>query len=374
MKKFFGLVVLVFSSLFVLVACGTNSITNKVEVSFSGYDGIGVLEYNDTVIETTIKEILLEKVGFKKDEISSIIADDFNSFSLIASSSDNIAKYEKFEKYYNSVEFGFDKKKELSNGEEVTFEIKTSDKNLPIKSEKKQFKVEGLEKSQKVSVKELLDKQYSFTGYNGFGTVSFNNDDQFVISSDQNGHISNDEEVKINILQDYKDMLAKEGKILQDDFVNVKASGLQELSDIKGIQEVLVKISDLATNSNKDKDYSLIYSDKKTYSLEKQKDFLSYSASTKSLFSDKEAPTLTVVSVYKVLETTTYGKGGSKPEGTVETKEYYSIYGYQYIEIINNQLILSDLNSTSNGWTTYDNIESAVLTLERDGYREYVAK
>ncbi|HEM3666836.1 TPA: hypothetical protein U1C81_000568 [Streptococcus suis] len=374
MKKFFGLVVLVFSSLFVLVACGTNSITNKVEVSFSGYDGIGVLEYNDTVIETTIKEILLEKVGFKKDEISSIIADDFNSFSLIASSSDNIAKYEKFEKYYNSVEFGFDKKKELSNGEEVTFEIKTSDKNLPIKSEKKQFKVEGLEKSQKVSVKELLDKQYSFTGYNGFGTVSFNNDDQFVISSDQNGHISNDEEVKINILQDYKDMLAKEGKILQDDFVNVKASGLQELSDIKGIQEVFVKISDLATNSNKDKDYSLIYSDKKTYSLEKQKDFLSYSASTKSLFSDKEAPTLTVVSVYKVLETTTYGKGGSKPEGTVETKEYYSIYGYQYIEIINNQLILSDLNSTSNGWTTYDNIESAVLTLERDGYREYVAK
>ncbi|WP_449449110.1 hypothetical protein [Streptococcus suis] len=372
MKKIVGVLVMVWS-VFILAACGAESIAKKVEVTFSGYDGIGSLEYNDDAIKVVIKETLLKNVGFSVNDIKTILAEDGLAYSFITSSSENITKYKEFEEQFDSIDYGFDKQTELSNGDEVIFEISSDNKELPIKLEKRKFKVEGLKESQKLSVEEILNGQYSFTGYNGFGSVSFNNDNQFVIYGDQNGHISNDEEVKINVLQDYKDSLAREGKILQDTFVNVKASGLRELSDIKGIQEVLAKIPELAANNNRDSNPSSAYFNKRTYSLEKQKDFLSYSIK-RNFLSGVESPTLTIVSIYKILETTTYGRGDSKPEGTVETKEYYSVYGYQNIEIIDNQLILSNLTSTGSGWTTYDNMESAVLTLEKDGYKEYVSE
>ncbi|HEM3648364.1 TPA: hypothetical protein U1C40_000976 [Streptococcus suis] len=371
MKKIVGILAVVLS-VFMLVACGAGSITKKVEVTFSGYDGIGNLEYNDDVVEAEIKEILLKNVGFSADDIKTILAEDSLAYSFVVSSGENIAKYKKFEEQFDSIDYGFDKQEELSNGDEVTFEITSDNKKLPIKLEKRKFKVEGLKKSQKLSAEEVLKDQYSFTGYNGFGKVTFAEKGRFYVPDDQNNSLSNGEEVEIKILEQYKLELAKEGKILEGDSVSIKVSNLKELSDIKGIQDVLAKIPELASSSNKDQDYPS-WADKKTYALEKQRDFLYYSNGEESYYSTE--PMLTVVSVYKVTETITYGKYySSKPEGTVETKEYYSVYGYKNIEIIDNQLILSDLTSTGSGWTTYDNIESAVLTLEKDGYKEYVSE
>lgn len=390
----------IFIALVLVLGVLVYSISNKktdlsesVKVEFSGYNGSGSLSYNSGDIEELAAEAALEYEGISKVTAKKIVSDGDLAYLDEDELSDKM--YEKIFKageLIENVSFDFDKTTDLSNGDKVTFVVKVDGDKSPIKATKRTFKVSGLKKSKTTTFKELLkDSPIKFTGYNGFGRVS--ESDKYIISGHTNKYLNNGDKVKVKLAPDYvyyslesKGVNVKD----KDSTVKVEVSGLKDIQDIKNIDEVFSKLEDYVKSDNKNEsdDYHTV-----NYTIEPQDDFIMYNANSDSDsdyddstddvndsnntdygYSENEGQ-LNVARIYKITETLTKSEKSIIDPGKTTTTEWYSIYGYNGLDIYDNKLVLSNMSSKAYyDSSNYDDADSASSNLKSKDYVEYVKK
>jgi len=328
------------------------------DVTFNGYDGHGMLSYNHEVVIEEISQAALKKAGFSKDEIDAFA---INNYKMIDTYQIDTKKMAKYDAIMNNLQFNFDKVSDLKNGDKVTLTVSCKGNNCPFVNETKEYTVNGLDEMQEITLEDL-EKEYpiTFTGYNGFGSVKFDST-VYTISTAANQTLKNDDTIKVKITEGTLNTLANDGKQLKEGTTSFekKVTGLPEITDVVGLNDILNKTDILMQSKTKPVDG---WFDKTTYVTEKQQDYILFNASDSK---DSEG-NLSLLTIYKVTKTVTPDSDSSR---TAETTTYFTYFGYTKLTVSEGKIIQKDMSyheeTTSTKWENFDSIDA---DLKKDGY------
>ncbi|WP_314112277.1 hypothetical protein [uncultured Granulicatella sp.] len=330
------------------------SIINEVKVDFTGYDESGNLSYNSEDIASLVEEAVYKKVGLDKDQAKALTKDDPVAYSMLAQDRKLSLKLMKAESMLKTIHYEFNKTNNLKNGEEVTFTITTSSKNSPIKAEKKAFKVQNLKEYEKVSAENLLKEvTVTFSGFNGYGTVSFGNSikNYFQLNtSNSYSNLKNGDKITLTVNDSYIKTLKESGKIIDNKNVDITVSGLKELKDIKNFEDLIKKNDDYVKSEHKNDSYD-------TYTIESQGSYMRINVN------NYDKGSISLVTIYKVTKT------DSKDNKSVK----YKYYGYSAYLLKDGNLDIDTASKISDHWGTKD-LEGLRAQLSSDGYKVYEGK
>ena len=330
------------------------SIINEVKVDFTGYDESGNLIYNSEEIASLVEEAVYKKVGLDKDQAKALTKDDPVAYSMLAQDRKLSFKLMKAESMLKTIHYEFNKTNNLKNGEEVTFTITTSSKNSPIKAEKKTFKVQNLKEYEKVSAENLLKEvTVTFSGFNGYGTVTFGNSikNYFQLnSSNSYSNLKNGDKITLTVNDSYIKTLKENGKIVDNKNVDITVSGLKEIKDIKNFEDLIKRNDDYVKSEHKNDSYD-------TYTIESQGSYMRINVN------NHENGSISLVTIYKVTKT------DSKDNKSVN----YKYYGYSAYLLKDGNLDIDTASKLSNRWGTKD-LEGLRAQLSSDGYKVYEGK
>ena len=330
------------------------SIINEVKVDFTGYDESGNLIYNSEEIASLVEEAVYKKVGLDKDQAKALTKDDPVDYSVLAQDRKLSFKLMKAESMLKTIHYEFNKTNNLKNGEEVTFTITTSSKKSPIKAEKKVFKVQNLKEYEKVSAENLLKEvTVTFSGFNGYGTVSFGNSikNYFQLnSSNSYSNLKNGDKITLTVNDSYIKTLKENGKIVDNKNVDITVSGLKELKDIKNFEDLIKKNDDYVKSEHKNDSYD-------TYTIESQGSYMRINVN------NYDKGSISLVTIYKVTKT------DSKDNKSVN----YKYYGYSAYLLKDGNLDIDTASKISDRWGTKD-LEGLRAQLSSDGYKVYESK
>lgn len=330
------------------------SIINEVKVDFTGYDESGNLIYNSEEIASLVEETVYKKVGLDKDQAKALKKDDPVAYSMLAQDRKLSFKLMKAESMLKTIHYEFNKTNNLKNGEEVTFTITTSSKNSPIKAEKKAFKVQNLKEYEKVSAENLLKEvTVTFSGFNGYGTVSFGNSikNYFQLnSSNSYSNLKNGDKITLTVNDSYIKTLKESGKIIDNKNVDITVSGLKEIKDIKNFEDLIKKNDDYVKSEHKNDSYD-------TYTIESQGSYMRINVN------NYDKGSISLVTIYKVTKT------DSKDNKSVK----YKYYGYSAYLLKDGNLDIDTASKISDHWGTKD-LEGLRAQLSSDGYKVYEGK
>ena len=330
------------------------SIINEVKVDFTGYDESGNLIYNSEEIASLVEEAVYKKVGLDKDQAKALTKDDPVAYSMLAQDRKLSFKLMKAESMLKTIHYEFNKTNNLKNGEEVTFTITTSSKNSPIKAEKKAFKVQNLKEYEKVSAENLLKEvTVTFSGFNGYGTVTFGNSikNYFQLnSSNSYSNLKNGDKITLTVNDSYIKTLKESGKIVDNKNVDITVSGLKELKDIKNFEDLIKKNDDYVKSEHKNDSYD-------TYTIESQGSYMRINVN------NYDKGSISLVTIYKVTKT------DSKDNKSVK----YKYYGYSAYLLKDGNLDIDTASKISDHWGTKD-LEGLRAQLSSDGYKVYEGK
>ena len=330
------------------------SIINEVKVDFTGYDESGNLIYNSEEIASLVEEAVYKKVGLDKDQAKALTKDDPVAYSMLAQDRKLSFKLMKAESMLKTIHYEFNKTNNLKNGEEVTFTITTSSKNSPIKAEKKAFKVQNLKEYEKVSAENLLKEvTVTFSGFNGYGTVSFGNSikNYFQLnSSNSYSNLKNGDKITLTVNDSYIKTLKESGKIIDNKNVDITVSGLKEIKDIKNFEDLIKKNDDYVKSEHKNDSYD-------TYTIESQGSYMRINVN------NYDKGSISLVTIYKVTKT------DSKDNKSVK----YKYYGYSAYLLKDGNLDIDTASKISDHWGTKD-LEGLRAQLSSDGYKVYEGK
>lgn len=338
---------------FILFSSRPTKLSKYFDVTFNGYDGHGMLNYNHEVVIEEISQAAIKKAGFSKDEI-----DAFESGNSQMVDTKKMAKYTAI---MNNLKFNFDKVSDLKNGDKVTLTVSCKGNNCPFVNETKEYTVNGLDEMQEITLEDL-EKEYpiTFTGYNGFGSVKFDST-VYTISTAANQTLKNDDTIKVKITEGTLNTLANDGKKLKDEATSFekKVTGLPEITDVVGLNDILNKTDILMQSKTKPEDG---WFDKTTYVTEKQQDYILFNASDSK---DSEGK-LSLLTIYKITKTVTPDSDSSR---TAETTTYFTYFGYIKLTVSEGKIIQKDMSyheeTTSTEWENFDSIDA---DLKKDGY------
>ena len=328
------------------------------DVTFNGYDGHGMLSYNHEVVIEEISQAALKKAGFSKDEIDAFA---INNYKMIDTYQIDTKKMAKYDAIMNNLQFNFDKVSDLKNGDKVTLTVSCKGNNCPFVNETKEYTVNGLDEMKEITLEDL-EKEYpiTFTGYNGFGSVKFDST-VYTISTAANQTLKNDDTIKVKITEGTLNTLANDGKQLKEGTTSFekKVTGLPEITDVVGLNDILNKTDILMQSKTKPVDG---WFDKTTYVTEKQQDYILFNASDSK---DSEG-NLSLLTIYKVTKTVTPDSDSSR---TAETTTYFTYFGYTKLTVSEGKIIQKDMSyheeTTSTKWENFDSIDA---DLKKDGY------
>ena len=330
------------------------SIINEVKVDFTGYDESGNLIYNSDEIASLVEEAVYKKAGVDKDQAKALTKDDPVAYSMLVQDRKLSLKLMKAESMLKTIHYEFNKTNNLKNGEEVTFTITTSSKNSPIKAEKKTFKVQNLKEYEKVSAENLLKEvTVTFSGFNGYGTVTFGNSikNYFQLnSSNSYSNLKNGDKITLTVNDSYIKTLKENGKIVDNKNVDITVSGLKEIKDIKNFEDLIKKNDDYVKSEHKNDSYD-------TYTIESQGSYMRINVN------NHENGSISLVTIYKVTKT------DSKDNKSVK----YKYYGYSAYLLKDGNLDIDTASKISDRWGTKD-LEGLRAQLSSDGYKVYEGK
>ena len=330
------------------------SIINEVKVDFTGYDESGNLIYNSEEIASLVEEAVYKKVGLDKDQAKALTKDDPVAYSMLAQDRKLSFKLMKAESMLKTIHYEFNKTNNLKNGEEVTFTITTSSKNSPIKAEKKTFKVQNLKEYEKVSAKDLLKEvNVTFSGFNGYGTVSFGNSikNYFQLNSnDSFSNLKNGDKITLTVNESYIKSLKEIGKIVDNKNVDIIVSGLKEVKDIKNFEDLIKRNDDYVKSEHKNDSNS-------TYTIESQGSYMKINVN------NRENGSVSLVTIYKV----------TKTDSKDSKSAVYKYYGYTAYLLKDGNLDLETASKLPHYQETKD-LEGLKAQLSSNGYKVFEGK
>ena len=330
------------------------SIINEVKVYFTGYDESGLLTYNSDEIASLVEAAVYKKAGFNKEQAETLSQHNSLSDLMIASDKKLSFKYVKAESMLKTIHYEFNKTNNLKNGEEVTFTITTNSKNSPIKAEKKTFKVQNLKEYEKVSAKDLLKEvNVTFSGFNGYGTVSFGNSikNYFQLNNkDSFSNLKNGDKITLTVNESYIKSLKEIGKIVDNKNVDITVSGLKEVKDIKNFEDLIKRNDDYIKSEHKNDSSS-------TYTIESQGSYMRINVN------NHENGSVSLVTIYKV----------TKTDSKDSKSAVYKYYGYTAYLLKDGNLDLETASKLPHYQETKD-LEGLRAQLSSDGYKVYEGK
>ena len=330
------------------------SIINEVKVDFTGYDESGYLSYNSEDIASLVEEAVYKKVGLDKEQAKALSKDDPVAYSMLVQDRKLSFKLMKAESMLKTIHYEFNKTNNLKNGEEVTFTITTSSKNSPIKAEKKTFKVQNLKEYEKVSAENLLKEvTVTFSGFNGYGTVTFGNSikNYFQLnSSNSYSNLKNGDKITLTVNESYIKTLKESGKIVDNKNVDITVSGLKEIKDIKNFEDLIKRNDDYVKSEHKNNSYD-------TYTIESQGSYMRINVN------NHENGSVSLVTIYKITKTDSNNSKSGE----------YKYYGYTAYLLKDGNLDLETASKLSHYWGTKD-LEGLRAQLSSDGYKVYEGK
>ena len=330
------------------------SIINEVKVYFTGYDESGLLTYNSDEIASLVEAAVYKKAGFNTEHAETLSQHNSLSDLMIASDKKLSFKYVKAESMLKTIHYEFNKTNNLKNGEEVTFTITTNSKNSPIKAEKKTFKVQNLKEYEKVSAKDLLKEvNVTFSGFNGYGTVSFGNSikNYFQLNSnDSFSNLKNGDKITLTVNESYIKSLKEIGKIVDNKNVDITVSGLKEVKDIKNFEDLIKRNDDYIKSEHKNDSSS-------TYTIESQGSYMRINVN------NHENGSVSLVTIYKV----------TKTDSKDSKSAVYKYYGYTAYLLKDGNLDLETASKLPHYRETKD-LEGLKAQLSSDGYKVYEGK
>lgn len=212
------------------------SIFNVLTVEFTGYDGDGeLINSNEKEFNIWMTQIILEKSGIEKEQ-AKLLAADPEGEEKVKTDPRYSSKYPLINNMISSVKIDYDKKNRLKNGDEVTITVTVTNPIVPIKSEKKIFKVENLKEYEKVSAEDLIkEANIQFTGVDGYGKlVDRTNSVLEFKQTDKPKNLKNGDKLIFNVKDSYLKELKSKGKTFEENVVEVTVSGLKSKEDISG--------------------------------------------------------------------------------------------------------------------------------------------
>lgn len=212
------------------------SIFNVLTVEFTGYDGDGeLINSNEKEFNIWMTQIILEKSGIEKEQ-AKLLAADPEGEEKVKTDPRYSSKYPLINNMISSVKIDYDKKNRLKNGDEVTITVTVTNPIVPIKSEKKIFKVENLKEYEKVSAEDLIkEANIQFTGVDGYGKlVDRTNSVLEFKQTDKPKNLKNGDKLIFNVKDSYLEELKSKGKTFEENVVEVTVSGLKSKEDISG--------------------------------------------------------------------------------------------------------------------------------------------
>lgn len=330
------------------------SIINEVKVDFTGYDESGYLSYNSEDIASLVEEAVYKKVGLDKEQAKALTKDDPVAYSMLAQDRKLSFKLMKAESMLKTIHYEFNKTNNLKNGEEVTFTITTSSKNSPIKAEKKTFKVQNLKEYEKVSAENLLKEvTVTFSGFNGYGTVSFGNSikNYFQLnSSNSYSNLKNGDKITLTVNDSYIKTLKENGKIVDNKNVDITVSGLKEIKDIKNFEDLIKKNDDYVKSEHKNDSYD-------TYTIESQGSYMRINVN------NYDKGSVSLVTIYKV----------TKTDSKDSKSAVYKYYGYTAYLLKDGNLDLETASKLPHYQETKD-LEGLKAQLSSNGYKVFEGK
>jgi hypothetical protein len=339
-------------------------LSNKITVTFEGYDGYGTASYNESEVNEYLMHELMLRAGYSEDEYNRAITSDG------ADLDETDPRYGTVGSWGESLDIELSQEDKLSNGDVVTLKVSASEET-PVKSFEKEFTVENLKKVQTVSTKELVQDQVSFSGMNGAGFA--NVDDELLSVEGNNQGLSNGNKVTVVLSDEYINNLLEKGKAPSEDSIEIEVEGLKEFSGIGKIDTLLDMVEKLPSETYEDEPAGEYDSYSVNYAFESGKTYIRLdSASSYSYQDDANAETaISLVTAYKVTKTTTYVEDTySNKAGDVETEVEYTYFGYQNVSVYNDSLVLSDLYDVE-GYSDNLDMDAVYAELEMDGYTEY---
>lgn len=329
------------------------SLADRVELTFTGYDGKGIAEYSSQDIEDAKYAIALKVAGFNSHDIEDIINGDSITMSEIYANRKKTQNYNRAMSYVNSVQWNFDKTSGLSNGDKVTLKVSPMSNKSPFKKEEKTFEVKGLTEFEKLSQKDFLEKYpVKFLGFNGYAKVVLPKDenDSIIATSDANTSISysNGDKITLKPEQWFLDTLEENGQALESDTIEVEVKDLPDINAVSNLAEAITKADEFAKSQHKSDDYT-------TYTIEQKNSYISYEAP----YREGESGRLIQGNLYKVKEQGRYS----------DEQVTYKFFGYTYYVKSDNSL---DLES-GDKYSTYGSKdeEGFISELKSTGFREY---
>lgn len=336
-------------------------VSKDIKPEFSGYSSRGKLEYNSNAIEDEIERYLLKREGVKKDIIEGIVKKDDNVAYAVLNNADIAAKVSKVENELKQIEFGFDKKSNLKNGDTVIFKLQKTDDKIPIKEFSKKFTVSGLKESKTIGIKDIVkENKVTFEGFDSAGSILINGkkleDNEVFQELDKDGNLKNGEKLKLVVSDDYIVSQEEKGNIFDGiKEQEVEVQGLKPLNTIANLKDIVELIDDLAKSKNKNEkneffkqEDTFVVERLSTYIAKVDNDYYSMSVSKngKLLFN--------MWSIYKIEHT-------EIKDGKEKKSVYYKPYGYSDLSLEN-----GNFNKDGIGWNskyTYDSFDSVEATL-----------
>lgn len=346
------------------------SVVNDLKVEFTGYDGYGTIKTNDKDFAIALTSKVLKKAGFNKKQVATMQSmaaqgdfdvDDTESGQLYFLAQGDKKFYQKLQLAANTLEsfdYKFDKTENLKNGDKVVLTVTAPIGSL-IKSEKKTFTVKGLKPTTKIKLDDLMkENKLTFSGFNGYGVVNIpkvkvdNNEiSLFEFDGDVPHDLKNGDTVKFKVNNEYLNYLEKQGKALDKINIDVKVSGLKEVTDIKNLKALFDKNITLAKSEYENTDY-------RTYTIEKKTDYIK--ASPASAFMDK-SDSVICMTIFKITENSKYSD-----EPSVE----YVCFGYSAYVLKDMNADIDTAQNMKYNYGTSD-LENLTAKLKTDGYKEY---
>lgn len=243
-KKSIGILIVLFFSLVSFIGYTyyqslPKSVFTVLTIDFTGYDGDGeLINSNEKEFNIWMTQIILEKSGIEKEQAKLLAADPEGEYK-VKTDPRYSSKYPLINNMLNSVKIDYDKKNRLKNGDEVAITVTVTNPIVPIKSEKKIFKVENLKEYEKVSSEELIkEANIEFSGVEGYGKlVDRTNSVLEYTGIDKPQNLKNGDKVTFKVYDSYLKDLKSKGKTFEENVIEVTVSGLKSKEEIKGTEK-----------------------------------------------------------------------------------------------------------------------------------------
>lgn len=345
-KKMIGIIgaviaiFIIIGGVFAYINAQPKSILNAVKVNFSGYNSQGTVELLGDYQKKEI-EIIGAKVGLPSSEVKK--AEDSNIFSFFNSTTNNSTKWQKFAKYFEDTRINISHSQNLSNGQKVTLKITTTLKDNPIKEETKTYTVKNLKKATTYTIESVLkDNPVSFTGFNHFGSVKFD-DDKFTVNNDNSAptDLTNGEQIIVRLSQDYINQQKSNGKILSGTASKtLTVADLESSPKISNLNDLLTQEDTVvrADNESSTGDFGTTYTVTRMDSYFVGTNISSWGYSSSD---DSDKGEFSVVTIYKIVS-----HYNSDTDTKNDSTSYYS-NGYTGLTLNNGKVDVSDLTGNN---------------------------